>query len=937
MKAAEAWSLSQEDPVTQLSAESSAERARILREGEEAKAFVLRYVDWLVTTCNEDIPDESWCPPSPHPSTISVHDITDSDEDYHCLVNSVERHTRCSTAYCLKKKSCNQVAECRFKYPRPTLTESTITFERLGDGTIRATLTTKRNDPRINSHSRLLLQNWRANVDVQIIVDIPACARYMAKYVAKGEDRSPSVKAIFEACLGPPGSGSDTRSIFRRAMIRSIGERDFGAQETAHMLQGLPLISCTFTFITLSLTGSRRIVQDSGELVVQSSLLDHYSARTAHHDLSLLQFASNFTVVKGEVKKCSSPVIVRSFPHYSSDSKGDNYHLYCKFQLIKHKPWHTDISTVWGGGEGSAVVWIDQYHSFLLTAHAQECIPHFSHELYLAQRRLADEDSSEDEYSQQPSEIQDEWMQLCQLNPRFSMPAQDSQVDWPAPARDLPTDILRECPKWISMQRTISRDSAVHRQLPSVDISTLNNKQRRAYELIQSHSSRILSGESPEPLHMLVSGTAGTGKSYLISAIAQLLNQSCALTGTTGMASFLIYGKTLHSALTLPVRGNTQKDLQGASLQKLQLNMKDKYYLIIDEMSMIGHRMLAWVDKRLRQATGKIDSPLGGISVILFGDFAQLPPVGDRPLYALPSYHDLSVHGYHIYQMFTTVVILDQVVRQAGVTPEAQRFRDLLLHLRDGNVTQADWQLLLQRDPSKVSNRSDFADALRLFYDKESVAQYNIGKLRSLGEPIAHINAIHSNSVAATSKADDAGGLHPVVYLCSNARVMLTANLWQEVGLCNGAAGTVYKILYLANHHPPDLPIAVMVDFDTYTGPAFLPDRPSCIPIPPITFEWDTVVARLSRQQLPLQIRYAITIHKSQGQTLDKAVIDIGKSELAAGCTFVAISRLKTLESGLIQPMSFERLQAISKSRNFSTRLQEETRLQRLSLFASEE
>lgn len=156
---------------------------------------------------------------------------------------------------------------------------------------------------------------------------------------------------------------------------------------------------------------------------------------------------------------------------------------------------------------------------------------------------------------------------------------------------------------------------------------------------------------------------------------------------------------------------------------------------------------------------------------------------------------------------------------------------------------------------------------------------------------------------------------------------MLTANLWQEVGLCNGAAGTVYQILFHEDHQPPDLPIAILVDFDRYAGPAFIPDRPQCVPIPPITFEWDGGAQRLSRQQLPLQLRYAITIHKCQGQTLPKAVIDIGKSELAAGCTFVAISRLPRLQCGIIQPMSFERLKAISCGRNFQRRLDEEERL----------
>lgn len=102
------------------------------------------------------------------------------------------------------------------------------------------------------------------------------------------------------------------------------------------------------------------------------------------------------------------------------------------------------------------------------------------------------------------------------------------------------------------------------------------------------------------------------------------------------------------------------------------------------------------------------------------------------------------------------------------------------------------------------------------------------------------------------------------------------------------------------------------------------------VPIPPLIFEWNTGAQKLSRQQLPLQLHYSIAIHKCQGQTLHKAVIDIGKSELASGCTFVAISRLPLLECGLIQPMTFDRLKAISNGRNFTMRLQEEIRLRRL-------
>ena len=136
---------------------------------------------------------------------------------------------------------------------------------------------------------------------------------------------------------------------------------------------------------------------------------------------------------------------------------------------------------------------------------------------------------------------------------------------------------------------------------------------------------------------------------------------------------------------------------------------------------MMGQKMLAWVDKRLRQATGKLECTFGGFSVLLFGDFGQLPPVGDCSMYAPPTSNQLSMHGFHIYQIFNTVVILDQVLHQSGTDPAANRFHELLANLHDGTATEEDWQLLLTRDPRKVTNCNDFNDAIRLFYDRQTV------------------------------------------------------------------------------------------------------------------------------------------------------------------------------------------------------------------------
>jgi len=104
---------------------------------------------------------------------------------------------------------------------------------------------------------------------------------------------------------------------------------------------------------------------------------------------------------------------------------------------------------------------------------------------------------------------------------------------------------------------------------------------------------------------MVACGTAGTGKSYLINTICQCLGDKCILTGTIGMAAFNICGKTLHSTLKLPIHTNVEKDMQGSSLQKLQITFQHKAHIIIDEVEMLGQNTFAWVDKRLPYS-GKI-------------------------------------------------------------------------------------------------------------------------------------------------------------------------------------------------------------------------------------------------------------------------------------------------------------------------------------------
>ena len=302
----------------------------------------------------------------------------------------------------------------------------------------------------------------------------------------------------------------------------------------------------------------------------------------------------------------------------------------------------------------------------------------------------------------------------------------------------------------------------------------------------------------------------------------------------------------------------------------------------------------------------------------------------DLPLYTTVSRTELSDLGSVNYHLFDHAITLDQVMRQAGNDSAQQLFRNILMRLRNGELRVEDWKHLIQQTPVEVDDdTSGFDEALRLFPTTSAVSEYNVTKLHSNDQPVAVIKAVHSGAGAIKASADDAGGLEPVVCLAHGARVMLTTNLWVQVGLVNGAMGTVVAICYDdAGESPPRLPVAVTVRFDSFSGPTL---SDGSVPITPLRRTWLSTDKTCSRLQLPLKLAWAVTIHKCQGMTLNKAVIDLGKKEFSAGLTFVACSRVRQLKDLLfVTPFPFQRVANLASSYRHSERLHEEKRLQTL-------
>ncbi|KAE8745529.1 hypothetical protein FOCC_FOCC007792 [Frankliniella occidentalis] len=334
--------------------------------------------------------------------------------------------------------------------------------------------------------------------------------------------------------------------------------------------------------------------------------------------------------------------------------------------------------------------------------------------------------------------------------------------------------------------------------------------------------------------------------------------------------------------------------------------------------------MLAMIDKRLKQATGNYSDIFGGLFVYFFGDIHQLPPVKDTPLYSAKIATDepLKQHGKFVWDSVEASLFLHQVHRQTDV-----EFTSLLSRLSKGEVTQDDFEVLQKRFTTSVTydERQSFKSALCLFPTKDEVALANLNYLTSLKSqadnkpvPVVSINADHNSDTAKSGSSNQAGGLAANLLLAPSCRIMLRSNQWTEQGLVNGAMGHLVDVVFDQPNNPSEaVPKVLMCVFDNYKGPYIGNDiNLKLVPIPIITRSWDYNGTSCSRSQFPVQVAFAVTIHKSQGLTLAKVKINIGsQKEMTPGLTFVAVSRAKALNSILLEPFCSKRLLNINTSK----------------------
>jgi len=855
------------------------------------------------------------------------------------VVNRVQRH-RCNTTYCLTRKKnsedSNELA-CRFYFPHRQRESAVIVKGEEGNPRFYKFLG-RRNDETLNQYNPLITMSWLANTDITCCTGSKAVLNYLGKYVTKPEKKTASYQDLVREILQTVDSRHPLGSVIRKLLNRLIGERDWSAQEINHILLDLPMVETTRVIIPVDLRpeseqSDRYTYNDTtDELNRGKSLLEKYAQRPHEFEaITYLDFLLHFEHAKTPTfrRPTARPRVLRYFPKYKPDK---HFEHFSRVKMMLHHPFRTTSSLLErNDGEGqprSFETYTEAYNATCRHVHTH-------HNDFLGG---PDVEEVEDEFEEIEDQIEDEplqWQDLAmQLpgrdNTRVEDPeslgerTEDWAYNWGHHAGSC--DYVQKT-YWKEKSNEDPADLRVATQPPEA-VDTLSQEQRLFYDTIMAQYENILERRQQPQLLLHVDGEGGTGKSYVVNILCAHLQTKASghgqpvpvlRAGPTGIAALNVMGRTLHNLFRLPLKTGDMEELGSAGLTACQNTFKGVQYLLIDEKSMVSLRRLLQIHQRCSQIfPNATDLPFGGLNIIIAGDFYQLPPVADKPLFfnerGMSAEEDFA---RSLYLHFDKTIVLKVNMRQQGQDNDAVLFRTALAHLRMDEVTEDDWMLLSRRCRCNLTmaEADAFADAVRLYPSKAAVKMYNHDRMRDLHTPVVKICAKDTGDRLASIRnlaSSDTAGLAEHLPLSVGTRVMLSTNLWTERGLVNGALGTVRDIVWAAGatEFRTTPPYVVLVEFDKYEGPVCRIDTDGrrLAPIFPLSREFLHEGRTYSREQFPLIVAYAITVHKSQSISLDKAVLNISKRDFSPGLAYVAVSRVRTL-GGLLfdEPFDFER------------------------------
>ena len=397
----------------------------------------------------------------------------------------------------------------------------------------------------------------------------------------------------------------------------------------------------------------------------------------------------------------------------------------------------------------------------------------------------------------------------------------------------------------------------------------INPQFKQALELI-NNSSR----------HIFITGKAGAGKSTLLEYVVANCKKNLAVVAPTGVAALNVHGQTIHRFFSFPINITPEKITNYEFTPRAKRIYKQLETLIIDEVSMLRADLFDCIDTFLRTYGPDSEQAFGGVQLVLVGDLYQLPPVITNQegaffasRYASPYF--FSAEAFR--KISLEIVELTKIYRQKDAA-----FVELLSRIRTNTATAQDLNTLNERF-SPQENQNDFC--ITLTATNQMAENINKEKLELLPT-----RAYKSQAVIDGSFNNEYFPTSEVLELKEGAQIMFLNNdlkgRWVNgsLGKIEGIKFNEEKIRYLSVRLQTN---AKLVDVFPYSWEIFKYSL--------VGKEIISDVAG-SFTQFPLRLAWAVTIHKSQGQTFDNVCIDIGRGTFAPGQLYVALSRCTSLQ-----------------------------------------
>lgn len=382
--------------------------------------------------------------------------------------------------------------------------------------------------------------------------------------------------------------------------------------------------------------------------------------------------------------------------------------------------------------------------------------------------------------------------------------------------------------------------------------------------------------------NLFITGNAGTGKSTLLEHFKNTTTKKVAVLAPTGVAALNVEGQTIHSFFLIPPNITPDRVLDHKVPSKRKKLMSSLDMIIIDEASMLRSDLLDCIDVSLRHHRQEQSLPFGGVQMVFIGDLYQLPPVVSGDEREIFHNHYTSPYFFSaksLSDLPMTYLELEKIYRQTD-----DQFIDLLNKVRDNRTTHQDLQALNQRHATEVQS-DDFV--ITLTTTNAAARKKNLAELEKLSSSQETFFGELEGEFSKRSLPTEME-----LELKIGAQVMLLKN--DPMGRwVNGSLGKITDITF--DELEADDVLTVELD----TGKTVKIAKHSWN-IHKYFFNEDTqkldteIVG--SFRQFPLRLAWAVTIHKSQGKTFDKVIIDIGRGTFAHGQIYVALSRCTSLE-----------------------------------------